>query len=126
MTLRRLLEMLDAHASGIDDWPVMFVAYKQDAAGAWQEIGPLEPITNVQSCGDEILLIRDSTMAPLTVAKLHRKLSDLLPEHSDCVVDTCEPPIEIPDGGDIHIDLPIVGVGKDETRRCLLLAFASK
>jgi hypothetical protein len=41
-------------------------------------------------------------------------------EYGNFSFETCEPPVVTTEFGEIHIDLPIVGVGKDDTRQCLL------
>jgi hypothetical protein len=72
-----------------------------------------------------VLLIRDPTRPPLTVSSLEEKLSGLMACHSEFTVDTCQPPIVVDGVDSVHIDLPIVGVGRDDGRSCYLLVFAS-
>ena len=111
-----------------DDWPVFFTAYRESPPGEWQEVGgPREPVTTVQVEieSEEVLLVRDSTQPPLTVSSLEDRLSGLMERHREFVVDTCEPPIAVDGFGSLHIDLPVVGAGRDDGQGCYLLVYAS-
>ena len=126
MKLQRLVEMIREDCVGVDDWPVVFASYRQAPAGEWQEIDTREPITNVQveTKSEEVLLIRDPTRPPLTVSNLERKLFELMACHSEFTVDSCAPPFVV-DGMSMHLDLPVMGTGRDDEQRCYLLVFAS-
>jgi hypothetical protein len=127
MKLSRLVEMIREDCEGIDDWPVMFASFSQSSAGEWQETDGREAITSVEAeiAAEEVLLIRAPGRAPLTVSSLKEQLSNLMESHSDFIVDTCESPIELDEGNRIHIDLPVVGAGRDDGGSCYLVVFAS-
>jgi hypothetical protein len=125
MTLRRLLEFIDKDASGIGAWPVMFASLRLSAAGVWEDSSECEPITSVRVCDDEVLLIRDIAQSPLSVEQLRADLTQLVADHGDYTVDTCEPPIEMEEYGSVHIDLPINGVVADNARQRFLIVLAS-
>jgi hypothetical protein len=128
MKLQRLVEMLRQDRNGAEEWPVLFTGFKQHPSGEWQEVGgDREAITavEVEEGANEVLLIRDSDCLPLSLSSLEQKLAGLIPRHSDFMVDTCQTPIVV-DGQSVHIDLPVVGAGRDEKNRCYLLVYASR
>jgi hypothetical protein len=133
MKLKRLIEMIQQDSAGADEWPVLFTSYFQSAAGEWQEVeGVRQPITSVKveeaedAAESEVLLITDSEGSPLLLAQLMEELAELLPCCGEFTVDNCDTPIELDDGGTIHIDIPVCGVGRDEKKRCYLILYASK
>lgn len=129
MKLQRLVEMIREDSRGAEEWPVQFASYKQNAAGEWHEVaGVRQPITSVQleEAAQEVLLITDSTHTPLLLATLLEELARLMPQHSEFAVDCCDPPIVLDDGRTFHMDVPIVGAGRDQENRCYLVVYASK
>jgi hypothetical protein len=129
MNLQRLVEMIQQNRNGAEEWPVLFTSFIQNAAGEWQEFeGVRQPITTVEveRGADEVLLITDSDRQPLSLAKLVEELDRLMPCYGEFTVDSCETPIVLDDGRALHIDLPVVGVGRDEEDRCYLMFFASR
>lgn len=129
MTLTRILEMIRGDIWGAEEWPVLFASFKQDSAGELHEIeGVRQPITSVavEEGAKEILLIMDSDSPPLSVARLEEELAVLMSCGSEFTVDCCETPIPMEDGGTIHIDIPVVGAGRDENQHCFLVVYVSK
>jgi hypothetical protein len=129
MKLQRLVEMIREDSKGAEEWPVLFASYKQNSAGEWHEVeGVRQPIISVEveEPAKEVLLITDSDRPPLSLATLVEKLARLLSCHSEYTVDCCETPIVLDGGGTFHIDVPIVGAGRDEKNRCYLVVYTSK
>ncbi len=129
MKLERLVEMIHQDRCGAEQWPVFFASFIQNAAGEWREVeGVRTPITSVEveEGADEVLLITDSDRLPLSLAKLMEEFDRLMPGYSEFTVDSCETPIVLDDGGTLHIDFPVVGVGRNEEDRCYLIIYASR
>ena len=128
MKLKRLMEMIREDGTGAEEWPVLFASFKQNSAGEWHDVeGVRQPVTSVEmeETAEEILLITDSDGLPLSLARLEEELARLMTSLSEFTVDCCETPIVLDGGGTVHIDFPIVGVGRDETNRCYLVVYAS-
>ncbi len=129
MKLKRLVEMIREDGEGAEEWPVLFASFKQNPAGEWREVeGVRQPVTSVQveEEAEEILLVTESDGQPLSLARLEEELARLMSRLSEFTVDCCETPIELDDGGTVHIDFPIAGTGRDETNRCYLVVYASR
>jgi hypothetical protein len=127
MTLRRLLDMVREKFTGAPHWQVAFTVFRQGADSSWPDVDPEDAITSIQVEGDEVLLIRDSSRPPLTVAVLVDEMSSLVDQHGDLAVDSCEPPTFVDDEvGCVHFDFPIMGIGKDEQNERLLLLHVVK
>ena len=127
MTLARLLEMLREGGGGAEGWPVLFTAYKRQSSGEWREVGEgREAITSVELDCDarEVLLVRNSGMPPLSLIALEETLAELISQHEDFTVDSCETPMDV-DGTPFRIDLPVVGAGRDVANKCVLVVYAS-
>ncbi len=126
MKLTRLLEMLRQDGGGADAWPVLFTGYKKRSSGEWKEVGGRDAITSIQLDHDacEVLLIRESGNPPLSLMTLDNTLAELAPQFGDYTVDTCEPPIDV-EGAPFHVDIPVVGAGRDVANRCVLVVYAS-
>lgn len=126
MTLTHLLEMLRKDGGGAEGWPVLFTAYKRDTSGEWREVDDgREAITSVEvDCdGHEVLLVRDSGMPALSLKALEEKLGELVSQHADFTVDSCEGPID-DDGMGFRIDMPVVAAGRDAANKCVLVIYA--
>jgi hypothetical protein len=123
------VEVIREDSKGAEQWPVLFASYKQNSAGQWHEVeGVRQPITSVQveEAAEEVLLITDSDRAPLSLTRLMEEFTRLVPCRSEFTVDCCETPIVLDGGGTCHIDVPIVGAGRDEKNRCYLVVYSSK
>jgi len=121
--------MIRQDRSGAEKWPVLVTSFKQNSTGEWQEVdGNREPIGSVvvDEGAEEVLLIGNQDCVPLSVANLERELTELLSRHGEFLVDYCgDTPIVI-NGGMVHIDVPIGGVGRDEKNRCYLVVCLSR
>lgn len=129
MKLKRLVEMIREDSKGAEAWPVLFASFKQNSAGEWHEIKDVrQPIASIEVDEDaeEVLLITDSDNPPLTLAALLEKLARLISRCSEFTVDSCETPIVLDGAERFHVDVPVVGAGRDEGNRCYLVVYASE
>jgi hypothetical protein len=128
MKLRHLVEMMREDSNGAEGWPVLFASYRRNPGGEWHEVdGARCPVTSVEvdNAAGEVLLVTASSRPPLLLTALVEELARLTPQHGESTVDCCDTPIAM-DGGIFHIDVPIVGAGRDEGNRCYLVVFASE